>query len=109
MSDSTMAGLKYVVVNEILMVGKPVKVFRDLSGFYVPGKGRLRHMIVVSVGHELKWSAYEGWGYVDMDLTFLKEAISANGDKMFEDTARATVKEHNPALSKELEKLGYRR
>lgn len=84
-------GSKILLLDENVQVEKtPVKVFpyRNENGFYIPGTGHLRHIVVASFGYADDWRAFEAYVPLDMSAEDATEMVASWGDVIYEDRAK---------------------
>lgn len=86
-------GQQIVLLDEIKRFDdKDYPVHLNTSGFYVPGRGLLRHIIIATVGYAKDWTAYEGWANKDLPDDVAYRAIAQSGDKIWDQTAMELAK-----------------
>ena len=93
-------GQQILLLDENVETRMLVKVFGDYSedGMYLPGSGKLRHIIVAAVGYDDDWSAYEGYAARDDDDDIVRRAVRRWGDVIDRSRAEAYAYIKCPAL-----------
>lgn len=91
-------GTRILLIDEVVHTDKSVPIHYNGSGMYEHGTGKVRHLIVATVGMVNDWSAYEGWADPDMSHEAAVLAILHHGDKIWKDRAIELADDKAPVL-----------